>query len=347
MKLLFLCIFLAAQFSFALNPEEQQPGEPFPSYFARLTRGGSFPGIYLKAPDKFAEIFHQYIRKNYWMGPVQKAERKLTEKGFDLWFDVYRTDIPQKYFIFTQSFADSVKNYCGQNLDYTNTKWRDWPTCLRRAWIDEVLFSQGTAVQLAMLYGLDINEVRSRAAIYLLHKDEFEKKVREAGWGGPIYFRGATFPDPQDPSKRWIILNEEFLKQYTSFEYPILQLLELAGIANHELSHVMQDMLGQKNNLDIQVRSAEQALLIEGQAEYMAELSFKKTGVFFELFAAQQAVEVVNREGNMAEMFPYTIGVPFVTTLYETQKDFSQVTLDLLTLLGRDLPLEAYLKKYY
>ena len=347
MRYIFIFVLLCSQFSFALNPEEQQPGELFPSYFARLTRGGAFPGIYLKAPDKFADLFRRYIRKNYWMGPVQKAERNLTNQGFDLWFDVYRTETPQKYFDLKKSFPELVLQYCRTEVDFQNLNWKEWPTCLRRAWIDEVLFKQGSAAKLAELYGLNLNEIRNRVDIFLLDKFEFEKKLREAGWGGPIYFRGATFPDPKDPSRRWIIMNEDFLKQYSGFEYPLMQLLELAGIANHELSHVMQDVLGQKNGLDIQVRSAEQALLIEGQAEFMAELSFKKTGQFFELFAAHQAVEVVNREGNMAEMFPYTIGVPFVTTLYETKSDFSQVTMDILTLLGKNLELAEYLKNSY
>ena len=154
-------------------------------------------------------------------------------------------------------------------------------------------------------------------------------------------------PDPADPKRRWIILNDDYLKQYTGFEYPVFQMLEIAGIANHELSHVMQDFLGQSLGLDIQVRSAEQALLIEGQAEFLAEKSFSATGIFFKLFAAEQAVEVVNREGNQAEFFPYTIGLPFVSTLYRTQPDSYQVTLDLLGILGNNTDLGTYLKARY
>lgn len=344
---LFVVLFFVSQLSFALNPEEQQPDESFPSYFARLTRGGGFPGIYLKAPDGFALNFHTYIRKNYWMGPLQKTQNELVSKNYDLWFDVFRTTTPQKYVNFSSQFDQTLKLFCVESLEYKKLEWSKWPTCLRRAWIEEVLFSQSTAQNLAELYKLDLNDVKQRTDIFLLNKQEFEKKLREAGWGGPIYFRGATMPDPQNPKRRWIILNEDFLKQYTSFEYPVLQLFEIAGIANHELSHVMQDFLGQSIGLDIQVRSAEQALLIEGQAEYLAEESFIKTGLFYQLFANEQAVEVVNREGNAAEFFPYTIGLPFVTTLYKTQKDSYQVTVDILKILGENLPLSDYLKNKY
>lgn len=344
--ILFLSLLVFSQFSLALNPEEQQPDEVFSSYFARLTRGGSFPGIYLKAPDQFATQFHTYIRKNFWMGSVERARKELESKNFNLWFDVYRTEAPQKFLTF-KNVDKNIQTFCQSPPDYKNLAWKNWPTCLRRAWIEEALFDQSTAQNLAQLYKLDLKDVRARTDIMLLNKSDFEKKLREAGWGGPVYFRGATMPDPKDARRRWILLNDDFLKQYTSFEYPVLQLFEIAGIANHELSHVMQDFLGQSLGLDIQVRSAEQVLLIEGQAEYLAEQSFKNTGIFYDLFASEQAVEVVNREGNMAEFFPYTIGLPFVSTIYKTQSDSYQVTLDLIGILGKDTSVADYLKVHY
>lgn len=347
MKILILTLLFFSQSVLALNPEEQQPDELFPSYFARLTHGGSFPGVYLKAPVLFAEKFHTYIRKNYWMGPVQKTRDELIAKNYDLWFDVFRTPNPQKFINFTSSFAEHIQQFCHENINYQKTEWQNWSTCLRRAWIEEVLFSQSSAAHLADLYKLDLNDVKSRTEIFLLDKKDFELKLRQAGWEGPVYFRGATMPDPQNSKRRWIILNEDFLKQYTGFEYPVLQMLELAGIANHELSHVMQDFLGQSIGLDIQVRSPEQALLIEGQAEYLSEESFKQTGLFFKFFANEQAVEVVNREGNQAEFFPYTVGLPFVSTLYNTQNESYQITLDLLGILGKDTSLSDYLKTHY
>ena len=347
MKTFFLIILLFSGLAHALNPEEQQPNETFPSYFARITRGGAFPGIYLKAPDLFAEKFHTYIRKNHWMGPVQKARDELTAKNYDLWFDVFRTDFPQKFITFSESFEGHIKNFCAANLDFTKIEFKNWPLCLRRAWIEEVLFSQSSARHLAEIYRLDLIDVRQRTDVMLLNKKDFETKLRAAGWDGPIYFRGATLPDPANPKRRWILLNDDFLRQYSGFEYPVFQMLEIAGIANHELSHVMQDFLGQLLQLDIQVRSAEQALLIEGQAEYLSQESFAKTGLFFKLFAAEQAVEVVNREGNPAEFFPYTVGLPFVATLYRTQPDQHQVTKDLLGVLGNNTSLGDYLKARY
>ncbi len=295
----------------------------------------------------FAEKFHTYIRKNFWMGPVQKVREELIAKKYDLWFDVFRTEFPQKFITSNDSFSGHIKNFCGINLEFQKIEFKNWPICLRRAWIEEVLFSQSSALHLAELYKLDLNDVRERTDLLLLNKKDFEAKLRAAGWNGPIYFRGATMPDPANPKRRWILLNDDFLKQYSGFEYRIFQMLEIAGIANHELSHVMQDFLGQSLQLDVQVRSAEQALLIEGQAEYLSEESFAKTGLFFKLFTAEQAVEVVNREGNQAEFFPYTVGLPFVSTLYQTQPEPHKVTLELLGILGNNTDLGEYLKARY
>ena len=292
----------------------------------------------------FAEKFHTYIRKNFWMGPVQKVREELIAKNYDLWFDVLRTDFPQKFITFNDSFSGHIKKFCGINFEFQKIEFKNWPICLRRAWIEEVLFSQSSALHLAELYKLDLTDVRERTDLLLLNKKDFEAKLRASGWNGPIYFRGATMPDPANPKRRWILLNDDFLKQYSGFEYRIFQMLEIAGIANHELSHVMQDFLGQSLQLDVQVRSAEQALLIEGQAEYLSEESFAKTGLFFKLFAAEQAVEVVNREGNQAEFFPYTVGLPFVSTLYQTQPEPHKVTLELLGILGNNTDLGKYLK---
>lgn len=328
---------------FALVPEEQQPEEQFRTYFARITRGQGFPGIYLKAPPNFAEKFRTYIRKSYWMGPAQKVRNELEKNNYNLWFDVFKTPVPQKFITMSNEFNSLIEKYCGEKLDYQKTEWRNWPTCLRRAWIDEALFHQSSALHLAKLYKLDLNSIISRTEIFLLNKADFEKKVREAGWDGPVYFRGATMPNPKNQNNRWIILNEDFLKQYTGFEYPVLQMLELVGIANHELSHVMQDFLGQQLGLDIQVRSAEQALLIEGQAEYMAQESFKRTNLFFKFFATEQAVEVVNREGDTSLLFPYSVGLPFVTTLYNSLGADNNTTHEILEILGQNKPLDAYL----
>lgn len=347
MKNILLVLFLLSSVAFALTPEEQQPDETFPSYFARLTRGGAFSGIYLKAPNQFAEKFRTYARKNFWMGPVQIARDELAAKNYDLWFDVFRTPYPQKFIDFKGSMKEHILTFCTSNVDYEKTEWKNWPLCLRRAWIEEVLFSQSSGLHLAEFYQLDVRDVRKRTDILLLPKTEFESRLREAGWAGPIYFRAATMPDPKNPKRRWILLNDDFLKQFSGFEYPVLQMLEIAGIANHELSHVMQDFLGQSLGLDIQVRSAEQALLIEGQAEFLAEASFVKTGLFYKLFAAEQAVEVVNREGNQAEFFPYSVGLPFVSTLYRTQPDSNQLTIDILGILGNNTDLGEYLKAHY
>lgn len=342
-----IVMFVTSQASAGLYPEEQRPDESFPSYFSRLTRGGAFPGIYLKAPASFAEKFHYYIRKNQWMGPLDKIRNEVIAKGYDLWFDVFRTTRPQKFFVMSADFKNALTSLCDKNFDYVNTEWNVWPLCARQAWIDEVLFSQGSGLQLAAMYKLELQDVKQRTKIFLLSTKDFENKVREAGWQGPIYFRGATMPDPKNPLQRWILLNNDSLIQYTSFDNSVLQMLEIAGIANHELSHVMQDFRSQAIGEDIQVRSAEQALVIEGQAEYLAEESFKKVGLFFNLFACEQAVEVVNREGQQAEQFPYTIGLPFVTTLYKNQADSEQVTGDLLKLLGQNTSLADYLNLHF
>jgi hypothetical protein len=281
------------------------------------------------------------------MGPVEKSRNELIAQKYDLWFDVYRNLKPQSFLKLNSSINQNIKNFCNKEIDINQLVWKDWPTCVRRAFIEEVLFSVGSAQKMAEYYQLNVEEVRSKVEIFLLPKDLFETKVREAGWGGPIFFRGATMPNPKDETRRWIILNDDFLKQYTSFEYPILQMLELAGIANHELSHVMQDFLGYKKGLNIEVRSAEQALLIEGQAEYIAEESFKKLGIFYQLFATEQADEVINREGDQASQFPYTIGLPFMATLYksmgtDSSKEF-ELTVNILKILGNNTSVSDFL----
>jgi len=53
-----ILIFLGLSFSaFADQSELPEQGELFSSYFARITRGGKFPGIYLEAPTQVQNAF--------------------------------------------------------------------------------------------------------------------------------------------------------------------------------------------------------------------------------------------------------------------------------------------------
>ena len=209
------------------------------------------------------------------------------------------------------------------------------------------------------LYHFSAADVAAQTRISMLNHSGFIGAVRELGYSGEVYFRGITSPDPhfpKDPRKHLILLDDEMLLKGSPFEYPVFKCLEIVGILTHESSHVFQDLVGIKMGLNIEVTSPESALIVEGMAETLAEKAMRKAGESLKyssalsLFATAQGVEIVYRPGNESTgiLFPYTVGLPFVWSLYDlapTEEKAARTTEALLQILGGKINLKQFLNQ--
>lgn len=212
-----------------------------------------------------------------------------------------------------------------------NSEWSTLDSFARQEFAKTMAFSKslfaGKSIvdQLSAIYNFPAASVQSTTRIRILSNVDFIAAVRELDYQGPIYFRGITAPDPQHSGGHVILLNQELIYKKSPCDAELSKTNEIVGILIHELSHVFQDLKGQSMGLDIQVRSAEAALIIEGSAEYLAEQAMNRAAAMekspsaLKLFAAEQAVEIVYRPGNEStgQLFPYTVGLPFAAALYQ------------------------------
>jgi hypothetical protein len=323
---------------FGAVDELPRSDETFPAYFVRITRGGHFPGIRLNAPEKFQTEFFKTIRKGYWVGGVNAERKRLEAAGVNLWFDWYSTKKPLKILEtlaaksfpgFSERLREETLRDCAGPVA-VSPLWSETPLCVRAALTKVLLFhwkdGQGKTLidRVAQSYGLTSADITGSVDIFLENATGFARKVCEMGYCGTIYFRGITGPNPRDKSRHWIVMNHDLMAQMTPFDRPFLQMLEYAGILSHEINHVAQDEAGKKLGLDIQVRSAEAALLIEGMAEHLnqeAWLGFSRNlppANPFALFTREQGAEIAYREGNevAGNLFPYTVGLPFMEAFF-------------------------------
>ena len=338
-------------------------GEVFPTYFARLTHGGTFPGIYLKASERFQNSFYQTILKGSWVKELDKEIKHLQDGGVEIWSDWYQTTLPLNILnalpsvagaSFSELFKSESTKQCG-SLQIVKA-WNATPLCARVAIVRVLVFQlrdkQGLSMidHLAKKYELTADEIEINTDIFIEGSAEFANHLKQMGYSGQIYFRGITGPDPRNSSRHWVALNHDLMSTRTPFNRPLLQMLEYAAILSHELNHVAQDLAARKFGGDVQVRDAESALVIEGMAEYLneqewIEFSRQLPTNPFALFSREQGVEIVYREGNetSGSLFPYTVGVPFIAAFYSlrSQEGVSTATTrrDLLNVLSGTIPL--------
>lgn len=326
--------------AWAQNDDRPTPDQDFTAFFIRLTRGGTFPGIRLNPPEDFKSHFLSTIRKGFWVGGLDRERRDLVNAGVDIWFDWYQTDRPYKTLVATAiqnnfdleaAFAEQFKTKC--QATSLPDQWSLWTICARSILADQIARWPGRSGKtlmdrVARHYGLTSQELLSQTEIFYESNAGFSMRAREMGYGGEIYFRGITGPNPRRSGGLWIVLNMDQIFERSSFSRPILQILEASAILTHELNHVGQELRGRKLGLDVQVRSAEGALLIEGGAEYLNEKAWIEFAQDmdrrnpFALFMREQAVEIVYREGNSVtgSLFPYTVGLPFAASMYSLAK---------------------------
>ncbi|HWU41801.1 MAG TPA: hypothetical protein VN132_00145, partial [Bdellovibrio sp.] len=294
MRNLFLSLImittLASSITWAQAPEDQPaPDEAFSSFFARITHGGSFPGIRFDAPVDFQEFFLTRIRRGNWVASLYQARKQITNAGGDLWNSFYKaekignllfptTELNQK---FQQAYDSFISTQCQRGCRPWNTlqqiSFSQWTAGEREAFAlsyvtKAAVFKDRTVLDfLGDRYEMKSEEVNGRFRFELLNDQDFKKAVKDLGWTGEIYFRGITIPDPKNPQSRIILMNDDSIKAQTTYQAPLLQALEYVGILTHEISHVFQDRESTKLGLDLEIRSAEGALLIEGGAEFEAE----------------------------------------------------------------------------
>lgn len=379
------CLIAIIQNANALveNPDDNQPqtNEAFPAYFARVTRGGNFQGIHLEAPTSVQQSFLHRIKKSTWVGDENLIVKRLEAQGIDLWGKWYQEKFPQKLIFSTPESLDlfiseleqliledkaQCAPHCPTALALLTQPWESLNAFAHqeftRAYVFRAkLFNGRTLIDfLADLYHYSGREVEANTRISILNHQDFVSAVRELGYEGIIYFRGITSPDPRqptDPQKHVILLDDEMLLKGSPFEYPIFRCLEMTGILIHESSHVFQDLVGIKMGLNVQVTSPETAMIVEGMAETLAEKAMRAAGASLKypsvlsLFATEQGVEIVYRPGNESSgaLFPYTIGLPFVWSLYDlaaSEEKTSQLTQSLLLILGGKLSLEQFLRPF-
>ncbi|MBC7742794.1 MAG: hypothetical protein H7061_11380 [Bdellovibrionaceae bacterium] len=358
-------------------PDQPDTDETFASFFARITRGGGFPGIRLVAPEKIQAAFLKSIRQNYWVGKRNTIMKELDQQGIDIWNNWYKEkksidtilNSSEKRMAFAAELQLQIENdhlecdrRCPNAKTILESEWQNLDSFSRQEFAKTMAFSKslyaGKSIldRLGEVYNFSAIKVQSSTRIRILANTEFIKAVRELGYEGEIYFRGITAPDPQQPDGHVILLNDEKIYKNSPFENELLKNLEIVGILVHELSHVYQDLKGQALGVDVQVRSAEAALLIEGSAEFLAEqamLNAANAEVFpsaLKLFVSEQAVEIIYRAGNEStgQLFPYTVGLPFAAALYlqnESTNSTPQIlTEKILQFLGDQRPLQEWLK---
>ena len=351
------------------NPDVPNPDETFSSFFARITRGGGFPGIYLDAPINIQTPFLKTIQKKYWVGESNLVQKELIRENVDIWNDWYKQEKSFLVIFNSETKRAAVlaaltnqitkdSSQCALNCPdpdiLLKTKWKNLDSFSRQEFVKTLIFEQTifgskSLIQyLGDVYDFPVSEIRSTTDIQVLANQDFISAVREAGYAGEIYFRGLTTVDPKNPQRHLVLLNEEMIYSGSPFTSEILKNLELLGILMHELSHVFQDLKGNSMGLDVQVKSAEAALLIEGSAEFLAEKAMRLAAAAeappsaLQLFVAEQAVEIVYREGNEStgQLFPYTVGLPFSAALYmdagtEKQNEMTKKILQFLSGNGK------------
>lgn len=355
----FLFGILLTFLSISIHAEQSElpfPDEAFPSYFARITRGARFPGIYLDAPLSIQKAFLKRINKGSWVGLVNIERKKLEDQGVNLWQDWYRRSNPGSLLLATKENTnlaeESYKKMitsgevnCGAKCpafqELVGADWNNLESWKREIWIKNIvlhapIFGGHTLLwYLSSQYDLKEEVVLNNVDIKILDHKNFVIAVREMGYGGEVYFRGITGPDPKNASRHWILLDDEFLKTRSPFSISLYQMMEIPGILIHELSHVCQDIEGNSLGYSIEVTSAEDALMIEGMAEAYAEEAIYQAGSSmnpinpWKLFIREQGTELVYREGNEStgNLFPYTIGLPFVMSLMDIKKEMNNRSL--------------------
>lgn len=358
--------------------DRPEPGETFSHFFTRITRGGQFQGIRLEVPKRVEASFYPRIWRPTWEGRLDKVRALLSRQGADLWADWYHRPAPLAILVPTPAAQLEL----ARALQKTETQdpacataCRDFQSLLASRWDDfnaheRQAFAKAMVFQ-ARLFGgkriLDYLAAEHRGSpadaeaaveVKFLANDEFVKTVRQAGWDGPIYFRGVTLPAPGDASRHWIIIDDNLMRKMTPFDSPLLRSLEYVGVLTHEMSHVFQDQTARALGLDLSVTSPEDALLIEGDAEYLAERALSNAGASqaypsaVSLFSAEQGVEIVNRPGQAEQgnLFPYTVGVPFVASLFDLEPSpAGQVRLqaEILRTLAGEQTLARMLKTLF
>ena len=352
------------------------PGQEFRSFFAEITRGGAFRGIYLTPTKATQEIFLKKIRKSYWVGLNNEAKKRLAQYGVDIWGDWYLQENAFQVILNSQEKKDILSvalteqiqldqpecvPTCPSAASILAAKWQELDPFSKQSFIKAYilrfpLFGGKTVLQiLGETYNYSPEEVLASTRIRILSNEQFTAAVRELGYEGAIYFRGITAPDPKNPNAHVILLDEENIFKYSPFDRPVLKTLEMVGILTHELSHVFQDLKGKSLGFEIQVRSPEAALLLEGSAEHLAEMALltasrqEPVPSALGLFVSEQAMEIIYREGNeiSGNLFPYTVGLPFAAALYSQVGPSHQETLtcQILEFLGHEASLEDWLKQ--
>lgn len=352
--------------------DRPQPGETFPHFFTRVTRGALFQGIRLpKSPQsqKFLDSFYRWIWRPTWNGLLDHARRDIQKQGVDLWGNWYRIAAPLSVIAPTSAASAELgraiavaeaqdpdcAKLCREYSELREAQWASLNVHERQAFARAMvlgarIFGDRTLIEyLADEHGGSAESVMRITELKLLNTADFTAALRQMGWNGPIYFRGITGPSPLDPSRRWIVMNDDLLRQLTPFESPLLQSLEYVGIFAHELSHVFQDLAAAAIGIDLTVQSPEGALLLEGEAEYLAEQALARAAraqpfaSALLLFVGEQGSEVVNRPGQAQQgnLFPYTVGLPLAASLFELTADHSSLRAEIIrTVAGQRTLLE-------
>ncbi len=351
--------------------------EIFSSFFARITHGGFFNGIRLQAPDRLQKSFLKRIKKSSWVGARSLVHKSLEAQGVNLWGDWFRSALTRDIIFPTlsakQIMSAAIQTVLNEDQSQCAPNCPQAEAILSKAWDQQDVFSHQVFVKayvfkaalfngktiaelLAQKYQIQASLALATTQIRLLSTSDFKNAVHELGYGGEVYFRGLTTIDPKLADHHIILLDDEALAKGSPFDYPLFKNLEVPAILTHELSHVMQDLRGNSLGLDVQVTSAETALVIEGMAEYLAETVLRQAGdslnypSALSLFVTEQAVEMVYRPGNESSgnLFPYTVGLPFVASLYDLSEENKKLELTdrLLRILGGKESLQAFVNTF-
>jgi hypothetical protein len=336
-------------------PDRPSEDESFSRFLTRITRGGQFNGLYLTAPAKFEQIFYKSILHATWLGERNEVRKGLINQGVDYWFDWKNKQSPRDLLFPDQGMRQKfMANF--ENQDFINKDFKDLSVSDLNTYILGLLkspiFKINILEALADLYGQSAQKVISSVEIKIVDHEEFKLRVKELGYTGQIYFRAISGELISNPGKYLILINQDLMKRQTSYDVPTFQFLEYLAILTHELSHVFQDYRAKELNLVLSLNSFEGLFVLEGMAEYFAEIALVKfaqnyPGLHaFELFVKERGFEVISRPGNRnsGKLFPYTVGTPFVRALVAQKKQPLSVLRDqLLYLIPNGSELQRFL----
>ena len=339
----------------------------FSGFFRAITNGNHrYRGIDLEAPTSFQQTFLSRYSVATWVGDQARLESTLIKSGADLWGDWYKTAAPFRFVLpnENQKLAYTVaynslkpKNCvnCRSVDELWSVDWKQWSVEERGFFATTYVLHANIFAGRRMIdfvsdnYNFSADEALAFTDVKILSHGDFVIEVREMGWKGEIYFRGITGAEPKNPQRIEILLDADYLRERTEETVPMYQMLEFVGILTHELNHVFQTLDSRRLGFDLQIKSMEGALLIEGGAEYLAERAMLEAASAgntraLGLYSLEQAIGVMTKDAEKDYQFlPYKVGLPLMYSVYSSNAQPQIIRSKMYETISGGINLSAFM----